>query len=199
MVGICLLGPRPILDWRGVSGAPETAVKGKHAAADPEAQGRRRARRPIAREPGSRDGQRITQQGRVPAGCRLGQAGGRDGSGSSLSAACLCVSARRQVPGTGRSMTSGCSMKASSRAQPSGDDAHCSATARADQRVHLVDLLDQPRPGVLRLRWGYLTEFLDASRFFSLGLPAFPPVHVAGSPSERPASLCRDSGPRRSK
>ncbi len=121
VIGICFLGPRPILpavlphpggnpgrppragaasvpegailDWRGVSGALETAVKGENAAADPDAHGRRRARRPIAREPGSREGQRITQQGdplqgiwqRVPrpVGCGLGQARGRDGSGSS--------------------------------------------------------------------------------------------------------------------
>jgi len=46
------------------------------------------------------------------AGCGLGRARGPCESGSSLSAACLCVSARRQVPGTGRSITSGCSMKA---------------------------------------------------------------------------------------
>jgi hypothetical protein len=28
-----------------------------------------------------------------------------------------------------------------------GDEPHGSATARADQRIHLGDLLDQPRPG----------------------------------------------------
>jgi len=42
------------------------------------------------------------------------------------------------------------------------DDPHWPATPGADQRVHLVDLLDQPRPGALRRRWGCLTEVLDA-------------------------------------
>jgi len=42
-----------------------------------------------------------------------------------------------------------------------------------------TDSLGQPRPSALRLRWGYLTEFLDAWRFFSLGLTALPPAHLA--------------------
>jgi hypothetical protein len=51
-----------------------------------------------------------------PAGCGCGWARIPGESGSSLSAACLCVSARRQVPGTGRSMTSGCLSAVSAQA-----------------------------------------------------------------------------------
>ena len=39
-----------------------------------------------------------------------------------------------------------------------GDEPHWSRTPRADERVHLIDLRDQPRPGALRGRRGDFAE-----------------------------------------
>ena len=73
-------------------------------------------------------------------------------------------------------MTSGCSMKASSRTQPSGDDPHWSSTPRADKRIDFGHLLDEPRPRAFRYRGNGLVKILDLRWLLPLDLPALPPT-----------------------
>ena len=62
----------------------------------------------------------------------------------------------------------------------SDDDPHRSRTPRADERIHLGALRDQPCPCALRGRRGDLGEFLDGVRRLSraLGHSPLPPARV---------------------
>ena len=59
------------------------------------------------------------------------------------------------------------------------ENPHSSATAQADQRVHLVDLLGQPCPGALRGGGRDLVDFLDGVRRLSLALDLSPLPRLA--------------------
>lgn len=41
------------------------------------------------------------------------------------------------------------------------NETHSSGAAAAHERIDVVDLLDEARPGALRDRWNNLTDFLD--------------------------------------
>ena len=123
---------------REVSAAPDTAVNRKDACRSAEADAREQAR---GGRPGRMSGQRDYAAPRpVPEDTATGTpAGGR-------------WAATGQSPRGARlfSITAGCSMKASSRAQPSGDDPHWPRTPRTDEEIHFVHFFDEPRPGALR-------------------------------------------------
>jgi hypothetical protein len=90
------------------------------------------------------------------------------------------------------SITSACSMKASSRAlrhgsgprarrgaQPSGDDPHCSGAAGTHEGIDLVRQLDEARPRPLCRRGGDLTVFLNGSWVLSVALPALASTDIS--------------------
>jgi len=63
-----------------------------------------------------------------------------------------------------------------------GDDPHWSRASGAQERIHLVHLLDEPCPRALRGRDGDLGEFLDGRWLFSLGLPALASTDITVPP-----------------
>jgi len=62
------------------------------------------------------------------------------------------------------------------------ENPHGSATGGADQRVHLVDLLDQPRPGALHGGGGHAPEFLGGDEFSPCAFRRFPRLALLYQP-----------------
>ena len=60
-----------------------------------------------------------------------------------------------------------------------GDDPHWSCTPGTHERIHLVDLFDQPCPRALRGRGGDLGGFLDGGSPLALSLSALASTRVA--------------------
>ncbi len=74
-----------------------------------------------------------------------------------------------------------------------GDDLHRAPAARADQRIHLVDLADQARPRSPSYQWRLRVPFGGWLRRGSR--PEEPvPLPIAPRPIGRPARMRRGSG-----